>query len=332
MVRIENSFFLQDFNTFKIPVKTRYFASFSKVDELAEILDFIHANNLNFFVLGKGANLLFTHDYDGIIIHPVANGITFEGETVIAEAGVVWDDLVKMTVEAGLGGLENLSLIPGTVGAAPVQNIGAYGAEAKDSILWVEYIDALERKKCRIEKSECEFGYRDSVFKHALAGRAVILRVAFKLSHENADYPYRLDYGALKTSVGMPSIAKIRESVIAIRRSKLPDPLEMGNAGSFFRNPEISLERFESLKAAFPDIVSFSLPSGRVKISAGWLIERAGWKGRALGPAAVHDKQALVLVNRGGALGNDVLALCDSVRKDVVKLFGIELQPEVIIL
>lgn len=332
MIQIENCFSLKDFNTFGIPVTTRYFASFSTREELLEILDFAGERSLDFFVLGGGANLLFTHNFEGLIIHPIGDNIVLDGNVVIADAGVVWDNLVEKTVNSGLGGLENLSLIPGSVGAAPVQNIGAYGVEAKDTILWVEYMDVIDRQIYQIGGEKCKFGYRDSIFKHDLAGRAVILRVAFKLTEETSSYHYMLDYGALKSSVTKASLLNVRNAVIDIRRSKLPDPAVIGSAGSFFRNPEIGVDRFDVIKENYPDVVAFELPSGNIKLSAGWLIEKAGWKGRSLGSAAVHDKQALVLVNKGGATGADVLALCDKVRSDVVKMFGVELQPEVIIL
>lgn len=332
MIHIQRDFQLQRFNTFNIPAKAEYFASFKTSDELTQILNFVNEKGLKFFVLGAGANMLFTKDFDGMVIHPAGDMVSIDNEVVTAESGTVWDSLVETSVRAGLGGLENLSFIPGSVGAAPVQNVGAYGAEAGDSILWVEYMDVTDRQIKRINKGECMFGYRDSVFKHSLAGRAIILKVAFGLERESSSYRYKLEYGSLSSSVLNPSLENVRKVVIETRRGKLPDPAVIGSAGSFFRNPVVSEQKLGELKTKYPEIVSFALPSGEFKLSAGWLVERAGWKGRSLGHAAVYDKQALVLVNPGGATGKEVLALSDRICEDVDKLFGVRLHPEVIIL
>jgi len=329
------NFPMEKYNTFHVAVNSKYFSEFDSDESLYEILDFMETNKLSHLVLGGGANILFTKDFDGIVIHPVSDNIVVDGDIAVADAGVVWDKLVETTVSMGLGGLENLSLIPGTVGAAPVQNIGAYGVEAKDSILWVEYAGVKDRKLHRISGKECKFGYRDSIFKHELKEEAVILRVAFKLTRESEDYPYNVEYGALRAKVselGGVSISNIRKATIDIRSSKLPDPAILGSAGSFFRNPEVAKEKLDGIKSRFSEVVYFPLENGNYKISAGWMIEKTGWKGRAIGNAAVHDKQALVLVNKGFATGQDILRLSDSIRHDVENTFGIILHPEVIIL
>ncbi len=286
------------------------------------------------YVLGGGSNVLFLGDFDGAIIRPLMGGIEVVGEavdcvTVRAGAGVAWDDFVAWCVAHGLYGAENLSGVPGNVGAAPVQNIGAYGVEAKDVIDTVDGLRMDTAEAFRMTAAECAFGYRDSVFKHSLRGICVITAVTFRLSRKPA---YNLGYGALSETVrdlGGASLANVRKAVISIRDSKLPDPKVTGNAGSFFKNPEVDSCVADKLKLRYPDMPSYPLPDGRVKIPAGWLIERSGWKGRSLGRAAVHSRQALVLVNLGGAAGADIVKLCDAVRADVLSSFGLDLSPEV---
>ena len=324
---------LRGLNSFGVDVSARRFAEFSDRAELTALLDSLPPGE-KWMILGGGNNVLFTGDYDGTVLHPACRDIaqvSDDGRTVRvrAGAGVEWDDLVAWAVRNGLGGIENLSLIPGYVGAAPVQNIGAYGAEAKDTIESVECLLTDTRETVTLSNAECRFGYRDSIFKRELKGRAVILAVQFVLAR---DPQFRLRYGDVEQQVealGGVSLENIRRAVIAIRSSKLPDPKVMGNAGSFFMNPIVPKEKLEALQQEYPRIPYYELADGRVKIPAGWMIDQCGWKGKALGPAAVHDKQALVLVNRGGAKGSDIIALSDAVRASVREKFGIDIHPEV---
>lgn len=291
-------------------------------------------------VLGGGNNILFTRDYDGLLVVPAARGVEIvkeEGEEnegrawVRAEAGLEWDDLVSWTVKHGLWGLENLSLIPGKVGAAPVQNIGAYGAEAKDCIESVEcfFVDDLETRT--LKRAECAFGYRESIFKHELRGKCIILAVTFVLSRTPRP---DLGYGDLARETearGGATLANIREAVCAIRRSKLPDTAVLGNAGSFFKNPTVDLATAGRLRAEWPDMPLYPSAegAGRMKLAAGWLIDRCGLKGYREGNVGVHDRQALVLVNHGGATGGEVVALARKVQQRVRERFGVEIAPEV---
>ncbi len=287
------------------------------------------------YVLSGGSNTLFLGDYHGAIIRPLIGGVDiklsdFNDTFVRVGAGVVWDDFVRWSIENGLYGIENLSGIPGLVGASPVQNIGAYGVEAKDAIFSVEGVWADEPGMFDLSAKECKFGYRDSIFKHELKGRGVITHVTFRLKNKP---DYKLGYGAISQKIAErgaePTAALIREVVKEIRDSKLPNPAVMGNAGSFFKNPEVSAEVAEAIRKEFPTMPSYDLPSGLVKIPAGWLIEQSGMKGASIGPAAVHDKQALVIVNKGGATGADIVAMSDAVRGKVKEKFGIDITPEV---
>lgn len=285
-------------------------------------------------VLGGGNNTLFTADYDGTLIHPISRGITITAErgtdvVVRVEAGEEWDDVVAWAVEHDLWGIENLSLIPGQAGAAPVQNIGAYGTEAKDTIESVELLCTDTLNRLVLGGEYCSFGYRESIFKHQLAGRVIITAINLRLSRTASP---RLDYGALRAEVeklGEPTLSNIRKAVISIRESKLPDPKVLGNGGSFFKNPIVEPEVAEQLLATYPDMPHYPAPEGRVKLASGWLIEQAGWKGRRVGNVGVHDRQALVLVNHGGATGGEVMALARQVVADVKSKFGIEISPEI---
>lgn len=287
------------------------------------------------YVLGGGSNVLFLSDFEGAIIRPLIGEVEeklrdFTHTYVRVGAGVVWDDFVRWCVEHNLYGAENLSGIPGHVGAAPVQNIGAYGVEVKDVIMSVEGVWADQPGMFDLSNEECRFGYRDSIFKHEMRGRGVITHVTFRLSNTPE---YKLDYGTIRQQLEAmgtePSAKSIREAVIAIRDSKLPDPAKEGNAGSFFKNPEVEPHVAEALKALNNEMPTYPTASGLVKIPAGWLIEHCGMKGYVMGPAAVHNRQALVLVNKGGATGADIVALCEAVRAQVKETFGIELTPEV---
>ena len=288
-------------------------------------------------VLAGGNNILFTRDYDGVLLTPVARGITLlsdDGDEVRvrADAGVEWDDLVEWAVGRGLWGIENLSLIPGKAGAAPVQNIGAYGCEAKDAIRRVEMYCVETGAMLTLDAAHCGFGYRESVFKHDLKGRAIITAVEIALTHTPRP---RLGYGDVEREVesrGGATLRNIREAICAIRRAKLPDPAVLGNAGSFFKNPVVRAAAAEHLLAEYPDMPHYPAPEGRVKLAAGWLIDRAGMKGRRKGAVGVHERQALVLVNHGGATGGEVIAFAHEVQERVREKFGIEIDTEVNIL
>ena len=288
-------------------------------------------------VLAGGNNILFTRDYDGVLLTPVARGITLlsdDGDEVRvrADAGVEWDDLVEWAVGRGLWGIENLSLIPGKAGAAPVQNIGAYGCEAKDAIRRVEMYCVETGAMLTLDAAHCGFGYRESVFKHDLKGRAIITAVEIALTHTPRP---RLGYGDVEREVearGGATLRNIREAICAIRRAKLPDPAVLGNAGSFFKNPVVGAAAAERLLAEYPDMPHYPAPEGRVKLAAGWLIDRAGMKGSRKGAVGVHERQALVLVKHGGATGGEVIAFAHEVQERVREKFGIEIDTEVNIL
>ena len=288
-------------------------------------------------VLAGGNNILFTRDYDGVLLTPVAREITLlsdDGDEVRvrADAGVEWDDLVEWAVGRGLWGIENLSLIPGKAGAAPVQNIGAYGCEAKDAIRRVEMYCVETGAMLTLDAAHCGFGYRESVFKHDLKGRVIITAVEIALTHTPRP---RLGYGDVEREVearGGATLRNIREAICAIRRAKLPDPAVLGNAGSFFKNPVVGAAAAERLLAEYPDMPHYPAPEGRVKLAAGWLIDRAGMKGSRKGAVGVHERQALVLVNHGGATGGEVIAFAHEVQERVREKFGIEIDTEVNIL
>ena len=288
-------------------------------------------------VLAGGNNILFTRDYDGVLLTPVARGITLlsdDGDEVRvrADAGVEWDDLVEWAVGRGLWGIENLSLIPGKAGAAPVQNIGAYGCEAKDVIRRVEMYCVETGAMLTLDAAHCGFGYRESVFKHSLKGRVVITAVELLLHRTPRP---KLGYGDVEREVearGGATLRNIREAICAIRRAKLPDPAVLGNAGSFFKNPVVGAAAAERLLAEYPDMPHYPAPEGRVKLAAGWLIDRAGMKGSRKGAVGVHERQALVLVNHGGATGGEVIAFARTVQAKVREKFGIEIDTEVNIL
>ena len=288
-------------------------------------------------VLAGGNNILFTRDYDGVLLTPVARGITLlsdDGDEVRvrADAGVEWDDLVEWAVGRGLWGIENLSLIPGKAGAAPVQNIGAYGCEAKDAIRRVEMYCVETGAMLTLDAAHCGFGYRESVFKHDLKGRVIITAIEIRLSHTPRP---KLGYGDVEREVearGGATLRNIREAICSIRRAKLPDPAVLGNAGSFFKNPVVEAPVAERLLAEYPDMPHYAAPEGRVKLAAGWLIDRAGMKGYREGSVGVHERQALVLVNHGGATGGEVIAFAHEVQERVRGKFGIEIDTEVNIL
>lgn len=323
---------LLPYNTFGIDVSASRFLEYASVAELKEYIA-QGAVTTPFLHIGGGSNLLFTKDYDGLILHSRIGGIEVTAEdsqtvSLRVGAGVVWDDFVACCVEHGWYGAENLSLIPGEVGASAVQNIGAYGVEVKDLITAVETVNIQGYERV-YSVEECEYAYRNSIFKRPENKSVFVTYVRFRLSKEER---YTLDYGTIRQELAKypaPTLPIVRKVIIEIRESKLPDPKVTGNAGSFFMNPIVAKEKLEALQRDYPRIPYYELPDGRVKIPAGWMIDQCGWKGKSLGPAAVHDKQALVLVNRGGAKGSDVIALSDAVRASVRDKFGIDIQPEV---
>lgn len=335
---IRENISLLPYNTFGIDVKTRYFATFGSLAELHGLCGQITASGLPYLVIGGGSNLLFTHDFDGWIIKSDMQGIrvleTDAGSCLIeVDAGVVWDDFVAYCVQHQLYGAENLSLIPGTTGASAVQNIGAYGAEAKDIIETVNCMEINTGNIFCFRNEELQYGYRTSRFKTEWQGRFAITSVRYRLSRIPK---LNLDYKGLCEAVEQQDnpdrLAAVRQAVISIRCAKLPDPAETGNAGSFFMNPVIPKTHFERLQAQYPAIPHYLLPDGQVKIPAAWLIEQCGWKGKTLGKAGVHPKQPLVLINTGGACGTDIAALADRIINDVYGQFDIKLHPEVIFL
>jgi UDP-N-acetylmuramate dehydrogenase len=328
------SFSLKNFNTFGLDYKSDIFISV-KSEEAA--INFVREkkNRLNpLFIAGSGSNLLFVDDYKGTILHPELKGIRVEDRDtknilISAGAGVIWDDLVEWSAENGYYGLENLSLIPGTVGATPVQNIGAYGTEIKDTIEKVRAISVDGGSVVEFARDECKFGYRTSIFKNSQKGNYLITRVYYKLSLLPM---INLSYGALKDEVaklGNVTLRNVRQAVINIRQSKLPDPKEYGNAGSFFKNPVVPKTLAEDLKKEYPELPFFEDKQGKVKLAAGWLIEQCGWKGKRIGDAGVHNRQALVIVNFGNATGKDIYILSEEIKRSVYARFGIELEREV---
>jgi UDP-N-acetylmuramate dehydrogenase len=334
-MNITENISLRPFNTFGIDVSAHYFSSFSTQEELAELLTVTPAAP---FILGGGSNILFTRDIDGLVLKNEIPGIDLIHEDdeylyVRSGAGENWHAFVLYCLERGWAGVENLSLIPGNVGAAPMQNIGAYGVEIKDVFHELEAYDMNEQKVYTFTLNDCEFGYRESVFKRKYRDRFVILNVTFRLRKQPV---FHTSYGAIreeldKMRVRTLSINAISQAVIRIRSSKLPDPKQIGNAGSFFKNPTISSERFIALQAIFPTIVGYPAGGG-VKLAAGWLIEQCGWKGFRRGDAGCHARQALVLVNYGNATGREIYELSEEIVVSVEKKFGVVLEREVNIL
>ena len=327
---------LVQLNSFHVDEVAAHIIEFDCAEDLKEIFTPENAPQ-KWFILGGGNNILFTQRYDGTLIHPTGKQLKVVAEdertlTILVEAGMEWDDMVAWCVERGLWGAENLSLIPGSVGASPVQNIGAYGAEAKDIISKVHFFDIDTLAFRTLLNEECRFAYRDSIFKQELRGKAIITAVEFTLRKEARP---NLGYGDLSREVearGGATLKNIREAVCAIRRSKLPDTAELGNAGSFFKNPIVESSVADDLAARHPDMPLYPAPEGKRKLAAGWLIDRAGMKGFRNGKVGVHERQALVLVNFGGATGNEVIALAKQVQNAVREKFGIEIEPEVNIL
>lgn len=326
---------LAQHNTFGIDAKCSRFIEFCNVAEAKEAARSLVESDMPLLIIGGGSNLLLTKDFKGTVLHSAIKGISstfIEGGVLVrCGSGETWDDIVDTCVNNGWYGAENLSLIPGEAGASAVQNIGAYGAEVKDIIYKVEAIETATGKSCFFTNEECHYAYRDSRFKHEWKNKYLITYVTYRLS---TVFNSHLDYGNIraeldKEGIEHPTARQLREAIISIRNAKLPDPKVEGNAGSFFMNPIVSMEKFKALLAQYPDMPHYAVDDSHEKIPAGWMIDQCGWKGKSLGKAGVHSKQALVLVNKGGATGNDIVALCEKIRKDVSDKFGIDIHPEV---
>lgn len=325
---------LLPYNTFGIDVKTDFFIEYDSMKGLQEALQLDVVKSNQVLHIGGGSNLLFLKDFNGVILHSAIRSIEKVGEDVDlvfleVGSGVVWDDLVAYCVDNGWGGLENLSLIPGEVGASAVQNIGAYGVEVQDVIVTVNAVEVASATPRTFSNAECRYGYRNSVFKNELKGKYIITSIVFRLDKKPV---FKLNYQHLEEAVlkiGEVNLQNIRQTIIAIRESKLPDPKVSGNAGSFFMNPVIAKGHFNSLQEKYPQIPHYYVSEKEEKVPAGWLIDQCGWKGKQIGLAGVHDKQALVIVNKGGASGVEIAYLAEQIQASVKETFGIELKPEV---
>lgn len=332
---IEN-YSLKLYNTFGIEAKAKYFADVVTIQDLRKVLVFRRQKDLPILFIGGGSNMLFVDDFPGIVLKLNLKGIEIINEDddfvyVKAQGSENWHNFVEWTLQNDFGGLENLSLIPGNVGTAPMQNIGAYGVEVKDYIEEVQTLVLETGDERTFTNEECHFGYRESVFKNELRGQYVLVAVTFKLTKKN--HKLHMEYGAIKSELEKeqifdPTIQEISAAVIKIRQSKLPDPSQIGNSGSFFKNPVISNEEFAEIEKLHPEISHFKTDLG-VKLAAGWLIEHAGWKGKRFGDAGVHDKQALVLVNYGNATGREIYDLSERIIEDVKAKYGVTLVREV---
>jgi UDP-N-acetylmuramate dehydrogenase len=335
-MKIEKNISLKPYNTFGIDAKAKFFSEIYDETQLKEILSSEECKSLPKLILGGGSNVLLTKNFDGLALKisiPGIETINEDDETVLIKAGAgeIWHKLVLFCVEKNYGGIENLSLIPGTVGAAPIQNIGAYGHEIKDVFDNLNGVYIEDGKSATFKKDECKFAYRDSIFKNELKDKFIITYVTLRLSKNPV---INISYGNVKSELDKLGynnigIKEVSDVITKIRKSKLPDPAVIGNAGSFFKNPEIPEEKFNQLKENFSDIVGFKLENGKVKVPAGWLIESCGWKGKKVGNTGSHAKQSLVLVNYGSASGEEVLNLAEKIKESVLEKFGIELKEEV---
>ena len=332
MIKEFKNYSLLAHNTFGIDAKCKRFLEYSSVEDAQEIARMLTPEDQPILIVGGGSNLLLTQDYPGTVIHSAIKGIEIVSDVYLrCGSGEIFDDVVAFAVKHGLHGAENLSIIPGDVGACAVQNIGAYGVEAKDIIDQVEAVEISSGKVVVFDNADCEYSYRQSKFKHEWRDKFLMTHVVFRLSKV---FTPDLDYGNIRKSladknISHPTADQLRETIIEIRHAKLPDPKVLGNAGSFFMNPIIERSRYEALRSRFPDMPHYDVDDEHVKVPAGWMIDQCGWKGKSLGRAGVHDKQALVLVNRGGATGADVVRLCEAIQQDVTEKFGIDIHPEV---
>ncbi len=341
-MQIESGVSLKPYNTFALPAQAQTLVRIARDADVRAVVDHPQLGRAPKFVLGGGSNIVLTKDVQAVVLKVEVMGRRLAEERadaliVEAGAGENWHDFVAFTLDQGWPGLENLALIPGTVGAAPVQNIGAYGLELQERFDSLDAVDLVTGRTVTLTREMCRFGYRDSVFKHAgfggLAGKSVITRVRFRLPR-----PWRPVLGYLElerrmqeTRVVRPDARQIFDWVCAIRRAKLPDPATLGNAGSFFKNPVVSGEQCRDIIGRDPEIVHYPLPDGSVKLAAGWLIDACGWKGKSVGRAGVYERQALVLVNRGGAIGAEVVTLARAIQESVYGRFGIRLEPEPVV-
>ncbi len=331
---IQNNISLKPYNTFGIDANAKQFVEITDTAQISEL----HSNNLlnDIFVIGFGSNMLLTSDIDKLVLKISTKGKEIISESnnkviVKAAAGEDWPEFVLWSIDKGLYGLENLSKIPGNVGTSPIQNIGAYGTEIKDTFYKLEAFEIATGKTKTFYNADCNFGYRESIFKKEEKGKYIITDVYFELEKQGE---LNLSYGAIKSKleekgITNPTPKDVSDCVIEIRKSKLPDPKEIGNSGSFFKNPVISADAFNVIKQKYPDAPSYTLENGNIKVPAGWLIEKSGWKGFRKGDAGVHEKQALVLVNYGNAKGKEILDLANEIRKDISDKFGIDLEIEV---
>ena len=330
MIDLKN-YNLKTHNTFGIDAKCSRFLEYESVAEAQEVAKILRESSIPYIIIGGGSNLLLTKDYEGIVVHSACKGVERRGNSLICGSGEVWDDIVAKSIAMQLYGAENLSLIPGDVGASAVQNIGAYGSEVKDLIRKITAVEISTGAVREFNHTECEYGYRQSRFKHEWKNRFLIISVEYELSEA---FQPRLDYGNIRAelerrNIAEPTAQQLRDTIIDIRNAKLPDPKVMGNAGSFFMNPIVSREKYEQLAEQYVGMPHYEIDADNVKIPAGWMIDQCGWKGKSLGRAGVHDKQALVLVNRGGATGAEIVALCEAIQKDVKAKFDIDIHPEV---
>lgn len=328
---IEQNYSLKHHNTFGIDAKCEKFVEYCSESEAKEVAELLRSSHVPFIIIGGGSNLLLTRDFDGIVVHSACKGVSRNGNKLVCGSGEVFDDIVAHSVNVGLYGAENLSLIPGDVGASAVQNIGAYGAEVKDLIRSITAVEIATGKVRVFNNAECEYSYRQSRFKHDWKNQYLIVSVEYEFSEV---FEPRLDYGNIraeleKSGIAKPSAQELRDAIIRIREAKLPDPKVLGNAGSFFMNPIVPREKYNELAAKFGSLPHYDIDDYQVKIPAGWMIEQCGWKGKSMGRAGVHDKQALVLVNRGGATGQEILLLCRRIQADVKQKFDVDIYPEV---
>ena len=322
---------LKEHNTFGIDAKCSRFLEYDTIDEALEVAKILRKSKMPYIIIGGGSNLLLTRDYDGIVVHSACKGMERKGTHLICGSGEIWDDVVAESIRQQLYGAENLSLIPGDVGASAVQNIGAYGAEVKDLIRKIQAVEIATGDIRVFDMEACGYGYRQSRFKTDWRNCFLIVRVDYEFS---PTFKPLLDYGNIKKElerkgIQNPTAQQLRDTIIDIRNAKLPDPKVEGNAGSFFMNPIVDRQKYESLAVQYESMPHYEIDADHVKIPAGWMIEQCGWKGKSLGRAGVHDKQALVLVNRGGATGSEIVTLCETIRQDVKAKFGIDIHPEV---
>ncbi|MDI9355501.1 MAG: UDP-N-acetylmuramate dehydrogenase [Chitinophagaceae bacterium] len=336
MYSIQERVNLFPFHTFHCHVFSKYFIEVKQEEDLNSILSSKIFSENPYFIIGGGSNILFLHDYEGIILKISLMGITLiteDSDTVVIKvgAGVIWDNFVSFCVKKNYGGIENLSLIPGTVGASPIQNIGAYGVEIKECIERVYALDVILQKECSFSAEECQFDYRNSIFKNSLKGKKIITKVLFRLSKKpkiNISYP-DVQKKLKERGILYPTLLDIRKAIIHIRTEKLPDPHVLGNAGSFFKNPIISFSDFQRIQKQYPDIIGYKQSHSFVKIPAAFLIEKSGWKGKRIGMVGTYPKQPLVIVNYDNATGKEIWDFARMIQKSVFDLFGIQLEPEV---